>query len=173
MKKVLVTPRSFGKASKEAFDMLEKADLEAVVNPYGRIMTEEEMIQSIVDADALIVGVDPVTQSVIDAGKNLKVISKYGVGLDNVDVNYAKSKGITVTITTGSNTEAVADFAFTLMLSAARSVIPIDKQCRRLDWGKVTTLGRLRKDAGRIGHRRDRKSGDQARPWVQYENTGI
>jgi D-3-phosphoglycerate dehydrogenase len=151
MKKILVTPRSFGKASREAFEMLEQAGFEAVVNPYGRIMTEEEMVDSIPGMDALIVGVDPVTKAVIDAADKLKVISKYGVGLDNVDVEYAKSKGIAVTITAGANTEAVADFAFTLMLSAARNVLPIDKRCRSLDWGKVTTLGVYGKTVGILG----------------------
>lgn len=151
MKKVLVTPRSFGKNSTEAFDILKDAGLEVTANPFGRILTEDEMIQNIADKDALIIGVDPVTKAVIDAAPKLKVISKYGVGLDNIDTNYAKEKGILVTITAGANTEAVADYAFALMLAAARSIVPIDKGCRKLDWSKVTTLGMYGKTLGVLG----------------------
>jgi D-3-phosphoglycerate dehydrogenase len=151
MKKVLVTPRSFGKVSEEAFDILKAAGFEVTLNPCGRILTEAEMIENIAGADALIAGVDPVTKQVIDAAPNLKVISKYGVGLDNIDVEYAKKKGIAVTITRGANTEAVADYAFTLMLCAARSIIPIDRGCRSLDWSKVTTLGVYGKTIGIMG----------------------
>lgn len=141
MKKVLVTPLSFGKVTGEAFDILKNAGFDVFINPYGRIITEPEMIEHIADMDALIVDVDPVTRAVIDAVPKLKVISKYGVGLDNIDVDYAKHKGIKVTITAGANTDAVADYAFTLMLAAARNVVPIDRGCRNLDWSKVTTLG--------------------------------
>jgi len=151
MKKVLVTPRSFGKGSGKAFELLENAGLEVVINPYGRILTEDEMVKNIADMDALIVGVDPVTKAVIDSANKLKVISKYGVGLDNIDVSYAKSKGIPVTVTAGANTEAVADYAFALMLSVARDIIPIDRKCRGLDWGKVTALGVYGKTLGILG----------------------
>lgn len=151
MKKVLVTPRSFGKVTGEAFDILKNAWFDVFINPYGRIMTEPEMIEHIADMDALIVGVDPVTRAVIDVVPKLKVISKYGVGLDNIDVDYAKHKGIKVTITAGANTDAVADYAFTLMLAAARNVVPIDRRCRNLDWSKVTTLGIYGKTLGIMG----------------------
>ncbi len=52
MKKVLVTPRSFGKVTGEAFDILKNAGFDVFINPYGRIMTEPEMIEHIADMDA-------------------------------------------------------------------------------------------------------------------------
>jgi len=149
--KVLITPRSFGKGSHAAYDLLDEAGLTIVPNPFGRILTEDEMLQAVKEVDALIVGVDPVTARVLDEACRLRVISKYGVGLDNIDLDYAEAKGIPVTITQGANTEAVADYTFALMLAAARKVIPIDSGCRRLDWGKTMSLGVYGKTLGILG----------------------
>lgn len=151
MTKVLITPRSFGKGSHAAYDLLDEAGLTIVPNPFGRILTEDEMLQAVKEVDALIVGVDPVTARVLDEACRLRVISKYGVGLDNIDLDYAEAKGIPVTITQGANTEAVADYTFALMLAAARKVIPIDSGCRRLDWGKTMSLGVYGKTLGILG----------------------
>lgn len=149
--KVLVTPRSFGKNSKKPFEILEANDCQLILNPYNRILTQNEMIKEIEDVDAIIVGVDPLNSEVLIHAKKLKIISKYGVGLDNVDTNYAKAKNIEVTITSGANSDAVADFAFTLMLSAARNIIPIDSGCRKMKWNKITSIGVYGKTLGLIG----------------------
>lgn len=151
MKKVLITPRSFGSFSEEPFEILTKNNFEYVLNPYGRILTEEEMINHIKDADALIVGVDPVSREVLNSAPRLRIISKYGVGLDNIDLDEAKARGITVTTTSGANTEAVADYAFGLMLAVARKIVVIDRACRQLDWSKSTTLGLYGKTLGILG----------------------
>lgn len=151
MAKILITPRSFGKHSKKPLQLLQERGYELVINPYGRILTQEEMIKEIEDADGIIVGVDPLNAEVLKHAKKLKVISKYGVGTDNIDVEYAKNKNIVVTITKGANSDAVADYAFSLMVSAARKLIPIDRGCRKLNWGKVTSIGVYGKTLGLIG----------------------
>lgn len=151
MTKVLITPRSFGKHSQKPFELLQEKGYEIVINPYGRILTQEEMIKEIEDVDGIIVGVDPLNAEVLKHAKKLKVISKYGVGTDNIDIEYAKNNNIAVTITRGANSDAVADYAFSLMISAARKLIPIDKGCRKLNWGKVTTIGVYDKTLGLIG----------------------
>lgn len=151
MPKILITPRSFGKHSKKPFELLKEKGYELIINPYGRILTHEEMIKEIADVDGIIVGVDPLNAEVLKHAKKLKVISKYGVGTDNIDLEYAKNNNITVTITRGANSDAVADYAFALMISAARKLVPIDKGCRQLNWGKVTTIGMYGKTLGLIG----------------------
>ena len=71
---------------------------------------------------------------------NLLAISKYGVGVDNIDLNAASARGIKVSKTIGANAEAVADYTVALMLALSRRLLVIDAQCRKADWSKVTTL---------------------------------
>lgn len=149
--KVMVTPRSFGKGNSQPIDMLREKGCELVLNPYGRILSKQEMAEMIKDVDAVIVGVDPIDQEVLEQAPKLKVISKYGVGTDNIDLNYAREKGIPVTVTAGANKDAVADYTIALMLAAARRMIPIDKGCRQLNWNKITSVDVWGKTLGLIG----------------------
>ncbi|GGG01669.1 phosphoglycerate dehydrogenase [Paenibacillus abyssi] len=149
--KVLITPRSFGKGSPAPLEMLKNKGYEIVINPYGRIMTKEEMVSLIQDVDGVIVGVDPLDKEVLQHARKLKVISKYGVGIDNVDTDYAKQMSIPVTVTAGANKEAVADYAFALMLGTARKLAQIDKECKNVNWNKMTTIDMWGKTLGLIG----------------------
>ena len=137
--KILTTPRSYGKTDPVVFDMLAEAGLEVVRNTSGKIFTKEEMIRAIADCDGVIVGVDPMDADVIAAAPKLKAIAKYGVGVDNIDLDAAKARGIKVSITTGANSEAVADYAFTLLMALARKLTLIDSECRKGNWQKITT----------------------------------
>jgi D-3-phosphoglycerate dehydrogenase len=149
--KVAVTPRSFGKSSSLPLDMLKQRGCEVVLNPYGRILDKAEMKELIRDADAVIVGVDPLDADVLSAASRLKVISKYGVGTDNIDQTFAASKGIEVAVAAGANTDAVADYTLALMLAVARRIVPIDQGCRRMDWQKQTAVDVWGKTVGLIG----------------------
>ena len=66
MKKILITPRSFGKTDKSVFNLFKDAGYQIVTNPYGQILTKEQMIENIKDAVGIIVGVDPLDKDVID-----------------------------------------------------------------------------------------------------------
>jgi D-3-phosphoglycerate dehydrogenase len=101
-----------------------------------------------------------ITRAVIDAGENLKVICRAGVGLDNVDVKYAQSKGIQVVNTPGASTESVAEHVFALLLSTARGIPRADRAMREGKWIKKELTGtELREKTfgiigfGRIGSR--------------------
>lgn len=148
---VLITPRSFGKHSAEPLEMLLSRGLKVMRNPHGRIMEKDEMIECIGEADAVIVGVDPLDREVLERATRLKVIAKYGVGTDNIDVEYATERGIRITTAAGANTEAVADYTFALMLASARKVLPIDRECRDGSWRKMTTLDVNGRTLGLIG----------------------
>ncbi|MGL4666734.1 MAG: phosphoglycerate dehydrogenase [Saezia sp.] len=151
MKKILATPRSFGKSNREPIEYLEKAGYKVVLNPLGKIMTTDELTEQIDGMMGVIIGVDPMDASVLAAAKNLKAIAKYGVGTDNIDLEKAKELGIPVSITVGANSNAVADYTFALMLACARGVVSIDRQCRRKDWSKVTTIDVYGKTLGILG----------------------
>jgi D-3-phosphoglycerate dehydrogenase len=150
MNKILATPRSFGQVG-DPVGLLERAGYTVVKNPVGRILTEREMRLHLADAVGVIVGVDPLNADVLDAAKQLRAISKYGVGADNIDVARAEARGIPVSITRGANADAVADYAFTLMAAGARRLLPIDARCHRRDWGKVTSLDIWGKTLGILG----------------------
>lgn len=66
----------------------------------------------------------------LSLGKKLKIVSRYGVGYDKVDLDAAREFGIRVSITPGANSDSVADLAMTLMLAAARNVCPMDASIR-------------------------------------------
>ena len=137
--KVLTTPRSYGKTDPQVFDMLREAGLEVVRNDTGGILDKETIKAMLADCDGVIVGVDPMDAEVIAAAPKLKAIAKYGVGVDNIDLDAAKARGIKVSRTVGANSEAVADYAMALILAVARKTVLIDRQCRKGDWKKITT----------------------------------
>ncbi|BDF72157.1 2-hydroxyacid dehydrogenase [Oscillospiraceae bacterium] len=151
MEKILATPRSFGKADRSPIALLEEAGYEVVLNPVGRILTQEEMKLHIADAAGIIVGVDPLNAEVLACAGRLRAISKYGVGTDNIDLARAQALGIPVSTTVGANADAVADYAFALMTACARRLVEIDGRCRRRDWGKITALDLYGKTLGILG----------------------
>lgn len=137
--KVLTTPRSYGKSDPGLFALLQKAGLQVVRNETGSILTREQMMDLLADCEGVIVGVDPLDAGVMAAAPKLRAIAKYGVGVDNIDLEAAKARGIKVSRTVGANSEAVADYAMTLMLAVARRAVSIDRRCREGDWKKITT----------------------------------
>lgn len=136
MHKVLVMPGSFGKFSEEPHKILTDAGLEIVYLSKPKI-TEDEMIAKLEGVIAIIVGLEPITAKVMDANKNLKVIAKYGVGLDNIDLVAAKERNIEVVNTPGANADAVADFTIGLIIAAARGISSGDKALRLNQWPRI------------------------------------
>lgn len=149
--KILVTSNSFGKYSQEPLEKLKSAGYEVVFNRYHRMMEEDEFIKELKDVDAVILSTEVVSKRVIDASTKLKMISRYGVGLDNVDLEYCKKKGIEVTVTKGGNSNAVAEYAIALMFAAMRGVC-ISAQCAKQNvWKKVTGMDITGKTIGIVG----------------------
>ncbi len=138
--KVLVTRR----IPEKGLDML-RARYETVINPEDRVMTKEEIIEGIADADALLcLLTDRIDAEVIDAAPKLKVISNYAVGYNNIDIRHAAEKGIAVTNTPGVLTETTADLAWSLLMAVARRIPESDvfmRQGRFRGWAPVLMLG--------------------------------
>ncbi len=153
MMKVLVTPTSFNKeVCPEAWHMLEQFASEIICNPYNRPLTADELIPLLEGVDGYIAGVDEVSARVIEkAPSTLKVISRYGVGYDQVDIEACGQRGIVVTNTPGVNAESVADLAFGLMLSVARQIPYADEQTKRGGWPRITGMELYGKTLGIIG----------------------
>jgi len=149
--KVLVTPRSFGKTDPYAFELLEKSGFEIVRNDTGGILSEDQLARLISGCDGVVLGVDPLTASVIEKALKLKAVAKYGVGVDNIDLDACEQRGIKVSKTVGANADAVADYAFALILAVSRNIISIDAKCRNSDWSKTTSIDVYGKTLGLIG----------------------
>lgn len=151
MRKVLVTARSFASCS-EAKAILEEQGYSITWNPYGRPLKEQELLELIPGMDALITGTDEVTDKVIVAGlPTLKVIGKYGVGYDNIDVDTAKRHGVQVTYTPGVLTKSVAELAMGLLLSVARNIAAMDLLVRQGKWERITGTELFGKTIGIVG----------------------
>ena len=149
--KVLVTSNSFCKYSKEPIEKLEKAGFEVVLNSYHRMMNEEEFIEQLQGVDAVILSTEKLNKTVIDAAPSLKMVSRYGVGLDNIDLEYCKEKGIPVTVTRGGNSNAVAEFAVTLILAASKGIGSSSYYAKSGVWQKFNGLDLEGKTVGVVG----------------------
>lgn len=134
--KILVTPTSFTKPeNKAAQEKLNAFADEVVYNPHGRPLTEEEIPGLLAGCDGYIAGLDYITASAIkNAPDTLKIISRYGAGVDRVDLSAARDRGITVTNTPGTNATAVCELAFGLMLALARSIPQLDHAVKQGEW---------------------------------------
>lgn len=122
-----------------AIEILKNAGLEVVYEEYP---DQDKLKELVKDVSAIIVRSKPkVTKEIIDAAPNLKVIARAGVGLDNVDVEYAKSKGIEVVNAPAASSRSVAELAIALMFAVARKVAFADRKMREGVWAKKQCMG--------------------------------
>lgn len=149
--KVVVGSRSRSR-SKEAMEILEKKGYILELNPFDRTMTEDELIERIKGASALVAGSDKVTKRVLEAGSpTLKIVAKQGVGYNTIDIEAAKELGIAVTITPGANSKSVADLTMGLILNAARNISGMDRAIRNNEWYRYTGCELNNKIIGIVG----------------------
>ena len=116
-------------------DILSKAGHQAVYADRDMDVIRRE----IVDADAVFVRIIELPQSLLETGKNLKIVSKHGVGVDNIDLEYCKKAGIAVTITPDANGLSVAEHAFALMMSLSKKIIPVSKAYKEIGFAAKNT----------------------------------
>jgi len=151
--KVLVTPTSFNAQTRnQAMGRLMEFADEVVFNPLNRPLQAPEVIGLLDGVDGYIAGLDYIDASVIQAApESLKVISRYGAGLDRVDLAAAARRSIAVTNTPGANAEAVADMTLGLILAAARGIALADRQIRQGLWPRQKGMEIFGKKLGIIG----------------------
>lgn len=141
---MIATTSSFARESPEALELMENEGLKIILNPWGRKLKEEELNKLLKDHRpvGLLAGTEPITREVLDAAKDhLRIISRVGVGWDNVDREAARQMGIRVSRTSGVLTQAVAELTIGLILSALRSISSNDRLIREGKWHK--TMGGL------------------------------
>jgi len=151
MKKVLITPRSFRQAGDFTFKLLKENGFEVIENTTGKILSEEQMIELCSDVDGLLVGIDPVTERVMKNSPKLKAISKYGAGLDNIDLDAAAKFNIKVDRAAGTNAVSVAELAVGLFFTLARSIVPVSMSTKQGGWDRFRGVEITGKTVGIIG----------------------
>ena len=122
MAKVLITTVPFGNKNPLPLELLERNNIEYLINPLNKKLTEDELADMVTDFDVIIAGTEPITKKVMDRSTNLKMISRVGIGLDSVDLLEASKQGITVSYTPDAPAPAVAELTIGLMLTMLRSV---------------------------------------------------
>lgn len=149
--KILVTSRSFSQVSEEPIKLLKQNNFLIDFKQESGLYGEEDFLKVIGAYDAVIVGADHMTAKVIEAGRKLKIICKHGAGVDNIDCEKAKEMGITVTNVPATNSDAVADFAFGLILNIARKISANAFEVKRGKWNKDIGVDVCKKTLGIIG----------------------
>jgi len=120
--KVLITTVPFGDKNPLPLVLLKKAGFEFLINPLNKKLTEDELLQMVPDVDVIIAGTEKITAKIMDNAPNLQLISRVGIGLDGIDLNAAKNRGISVSYTPDAPTSAVAELTVGIMLTLLRSV---------------------------------------------------
>lgn len=121
------------------------AHFDVIEYPTEHDRTEDDIITLVAEADAAITLLsDPVTRRVLESNPNLRIVSNFAVGFNNVDVEAAHELGVVVTNTPGVLTEATADLTMALMLAVMRRVVEGDAEIRatgRCEWEPLKLLG--------------------------------
>jgi D-3-phosphoglycerate dehydrogenase len=146
---VLVTSRSFSSGDLDLASELADAGCQVVLGPSDHDL--DALRPSLAGATAWIAGTGPVTAAHLDAAPNLRLVARYGVGTEAVDLAAAAARGVLVTNTPGANSGAVADHAVALILGALRDVAVGDRAVRAGSWQVRRTRQLSRLTVGIVG----------------------
>jgi len=132
---VLISSRSFSTGNLDLNKILTDSGCEI-----RKISTSHDLAEissDLTNAVAWIAGVAPITSEMLDLAPNLKIISRYGVGVDSVDLIAAKDRGILVSNTPGANSNAVAELAISLIFAALRNLMASNSNVRSNNWTAI------------------------------------
>ena len=148
--KIVATSPSFSK-NKKLQDEVYKYFPDAQLNLEGIKFSKQDLVEFIQNAEAIIVGLDEISVDVIDKCPNLKIIAKYGVGLNNIDIEECKRKNIKIGWTGGVNKLSVAEMALGFMLMFARNLFISSNELKDGKWNKSAGFQLSGKTVGIIG----------------------
>lgn len=158
MNKIFISTTSFAQYDKSCLDLCRSKGYEVIMNTLSRKIEKKELLELAKDAVGLIAGTEKLDQDVLSEMPNLKVISRCGAGIDNVDLISAKRLGIKVFNTPDAPTQAVAELTLGLILNLLRKINQMDNGIKNGNWEKK--MGNLLSDKyigiigfGKIGKR--------------------
>lgn len=149
--KIVITPRGFAKCGIDNVEIMEKAGYEVIYNDTGSAYTKDEFYKITEEAVGIIVGVEQVDRTYIDAHPKLKAAVKFGVGVDNFDLEYCKEKNIFVGRTVGSNSRSVAETAISFVIADSKNLFQSLSETKNHGWSKMTGYEVQGKSIGIIG----------------------
>ena len=135
--KILVTVTNYSKYCQAGKRILQDAGCEIIENTSGRPFTAEELEELVGDVDGAIAGADVWSEQIFRAALKMKVLVRFGVGVDNFDLEAAKKYGITVCNCPGINTTAVAEQAVALILGLTRQIVWLNKETKEGKWPRI------------------------------------
>ena len=136
MQKITVTTTSFAKFDDQPLQLLKDSGFDVVLNPYGRKLSRDKVVELAADVVGLIAGTETLDKSALEKLPLLKVISRCGVGIDNVDLEAAAQLNVKVFNTPFGPTLAVAELTVGLILDLLRKVTLMDREMRAGVWKK-------------------------------------
>ena len=142
---------TFGIFDTSAVERLEAAGCTVRVNPYGRPLSADEIVEHAYDSDAIVLGNDYLDAATMDRLPRLRLVARHGAGFDGVDFAAAVRRKITITNTPGANREETADLTFALILDLARMITQTVTQLKSGVWNKIPGRSLYGKTIGIIG----------------------
>lgn len=151
MKKIYITPRSITREGHPSLKKLKEAGFELIFGPPGQQPSEEEQLKILPECIAYLAGIEPIKDNILKVAKNLKIISRNGVGIDNIDLKAAERLGIKVKIAAASNAQGVAELAIGLIFSSIRLIPICNTYMKKGEWHREKGIELEGKTLGIIG----------------------
>lgn len=136
MPRILVTPRSVTSDGHPALARLTRAGFEIVMSPAGKMPVASDLKQLLPGCVGWLAGVEPITDDVLSAASDLRVISRNGTGIDAIDLESARRRGIEIRRADGANARGVAELAIGMILALARSLPFSDAAIKAGGWSR-------------------------------------
>jgi D-3-phosphoglycerate dehydrogenase len=160
--RILVTPSSFGECGSEPLQLLQESGLDIQFNPKQRRLSREEVVSLGSDCIGIIAGLEQLDADTLSRFRNLRVVSRLGSGVDNIDLEAAKQKGIVVRSTPYGPTRAAAELTLAMVMALIRNIPMADRNMRQGIWRKeigqllqgrivgILGLGRIGREVARL-----------------------
>jgi D-3-phosphoglycerate dehydrogenase len=150
-RKVLVSPSSFGTCGEKPLELLEHHASEVTLNPFGRKLTEAEVLELAAGCVGIVAGVEPLHAYILAQLPDLRCISRVGVGLQNIDLEAAQARGIAIRNTPEGPTLPVAELTLGLAFAVLRRIPQADRNLRAGRWKKEMGALLTGKTVGIVG----------------------
>ncbi len=145
--KVAITSRSFS-ANTQLIDELKTRYKNINLNTSGRTLVGDDLLNFLENQNKVIVGLEKFDETLIKQLPNLKVISKFGVGLNNIDLNIMKERSIALGFKEGTNKQSVAELALMHILVALRKVPSSKENISNTIWSQKKVMSYMEKLLG-------------------------
>lgn len=150
--RILITPTSLSRTpDAEALAPLREMGAELIFNELGRPLTSAELTEALRGVDGVIAGLDRYDAAALAGADRLRVISRYGVGVNNVDLEAAAEQSIAVTRTPGANASAVAELAIGLTFAIARDIPRLHAEVAEGGWPRGSGIELAGRTFGVVG----------------------